>query len=86
MNNFNFLSSKSEPRSKNEKNGHQIPIPDLIDLHKELSSLKDSDCLQRVVDILEKSGCFAITDTNLEFDLVRLDRTTIQQIQKCIKR
>jgi len=59
---------------------------DLLRLYKELSSITDTDRLQQVADIIERSSCFVITETNLEFDLNILDITTIQKIQKCIKR
>lgn len=59
---------------------------DLLHLYKELSSITDSDRLQQVADIIEHSSCFVITETNLEFDLNILDITTLQKIQKCIKR
>jgi hypothetical protein len=71
---------------KENKNGQQVPHVDLIQLHRQLSSIKDTNCLQHVVDILEQTGPFVITDTTLDFDLYKLDSATVQQIQQCVEK
>ena len=88
---FNFfcLSCSPKQRQKDLKkgsNGQRTPSSDLIQLYKRLVALKDSTLLQKIADILEKTGHFVLTETTLDFDLCSLDKTTIKKIENSITR
>ncbi|PFX31769.1 protein AF-9-like [Stylophora pistillata] len=85
------VSTKQSPKQrlkdlKKGKNGQRTPSSDLLQLYKRLVALKDSSLLQKIVDILEKTGHFELTETTLDFDLCSLDKTTIKKIENSISR
>ena len=86
---FLCLSCSPKQRQKDLKkgsNGQRTPSSDLIQLYKRLVALKDSTLLQKIADILEKTGHFVLTETTLDFDLCSLDKTTIKKIENSISR
>lgn len=59
-------------------------VNELIMLQRQLSELQDADLLQQVVNIIEDSGLFELTSTSVDFDLMRLDRSTVRRIKSCL--
>lgn len=59
-------------------------IKELIVLKKKISELRDSDLLQKIVDIIEETGMFNLTSTSIDFDLMKLDKYTIKRIKTCL--
>lgn len=85
------VSAKQSPKQRQKdlkkgSNGQRTPSSDLIQLYKRLVALKDSTLLQKIADILEKTGHFVLTETTLDFDLCSLDKTTIKKIENSISR
>lgn len=65
-------------------NGKSNP---LLDIKTKISSLSDSDRLQKIVDIIEEAGeWFNLTSKKFEFDLKRLDKKTLHRIERCLTR
>lgn len=72
--------------------GEQMPLnmkchedlTELIELQRKLQLLRDRSRLQRVVDVIEKTGQFNITSSTFDFDLCSLDKTTVIRLQKCL--
>lgn len=81
-------SPKIKPKdNKQASNGQHSSTTDLVQLYKRLVALKDSNVLQKVVDIVEASqGHFKITETTLDFDLCLLDKSTIKKIENSVNR
>ncbi|XP_068736667.1 protein ENL-like [Montipora capricornis] len=81
-------SPKIKPKdNKQASNGQHSSTTDLVQLYKRLVALKDSNVLQKVVDIVEASqGRFKITETTLDFDLCLLDKSTIKKIENSVNR
>lgn len=81
-------SPKIKPKDNKDgsSNGQQNSSTHLVQLYKRLVALKDSTVLQKIVDILEGSGRFEITETTLDFDLCALDKSTIKKIENSINR
>ncbi|RWS09783.1 protein AF-9-like protein [Dinothrombium tinctorium] len=59
-------------------------INELVMLQKRLNDLTDRDILQRVVDTVEESGLYHITSTRFDFDLMKLDRSTVSKLKMCL--
>ncbi|XP_071795335.1 uncharacterized protein [Asterias amurensis] len=78
----------SKPKITKTKQGDsKFPksyLSDLISLHQKLSSLQNRDQLQRVVDLIEETGLFQVTDATFDFDLCSLDQTTLTKLQDCV--
>ena len=78
----------------NKQNGHQAakliskqdessrpPNSELFELHEQLNSLQDKDTLQRMVDLVEPTGQFAVNEKSFDFDLLQLDNSVLHQLQ-----
>jgi len=81
-----ILSSaeSSRPVSKSKAS----PLPDsskLVEMYKRITKLEDIDSLQSIVDIVESSGSFEITDTTFNFDLCGLGTETLDAIQQFLE-
>lgn len=64
----------------------EASLAQLLHLHKRLMATRDSCRLQKVVDILETTGAYSISDATLDFDLCALDIPTIKKIESCLER
>lgn len=53
----------------------------LKDLKQKITTLKNNDDLQQVVRLIAATGCYEITKSSFDFDLVQLDRATVQRLQ-----
>ena len=57
---------------------------ELYQLYERIKNCKDPDCLQKVVDVIETTGLYTLEEKTFEFDLYRLETTTLQQLRKCL--
>ncbi|XP_065059758.1 protein AF-9-like [Rhopilema esculentum] len=56
----------------------------LVELWKRISTTEDRDTLQRIVDIVESTGKFEVTDSTFDFDLCCLDTDTIEKLRESL--
>ena len=54
-------------------------------LHKQLNDLQDPQQLQEIVNIIEQTGLFNLTSTTFDFDLCKLDDTTLNKLVKFVE-
>ena len=54
-------------------------------LHKQLNELQDPQQLQEIVNIIEQTGLFNLTSTTFDFDLCKLDDTTLNKLVKFVE-
>lgn len=59
-------------------------VKQLLDLQNKLSTVSDAAVLQRVVQIVGKTGCYVINDATFDFDLCNLDASTIEKLADCL--
>lgn len=57
-------------------------MSELKDLKQKITTLKNNDDLQNVVRLIAATGCYEITKSSFDFDLVQLDRVTVQRLQE----
>lgn len=57
-------------------------ITELKDLKHKITTLKNNDDLQTVVRMIAATGCYEITKSSFDFDLVQLDKPTVQRLQE----
>lgn len=75
-NNNNIESTSSERKISNEY------MSELKDLKQKITTLKSNEDLQSVVRLIASTGCYEITKSSFDFDLVQLDRATVQRLQE----
>ncbi|XP_030193962.1 protein AF-9 isoform X1 [Gadus morhua] len=56
-------------------------LDELVDLHRRLMTLREGHILQQIVNLIEETGHFHITNTTFDFDLCSLDRSTVRKLQ-----
>ena len=56
----------------------------LRDLQQKLMSLTDDGIQQRIIGIIADTGCYCVGSATFDFDLYRLDRDTVHQLQQMI--
>ncbi len=54
-------------------------------LHKQLNSLQDPHQLQEIVNIIEQTGLYNLTASTFDFDLCKLDDTTLTKLVKFVE-
>uniref|UniRef100_A0A6I8NA15 YEATS domain-containing protein n=1 Tax=Ornithorhynchus anatinus TaxID=9258 RepID=A0A6I8NA15_ORNAN len=59
----------------------QAYTDELVELHKRLMALRERNILQQIVNLIEETGHFNVTNTTFDFDLFSLDETTIRKLQ-----
>ena len=64
-------------------NGESLNV--LLELQKRLMSMTDRDLLQQVVNVIEETGMYKISDATFDFDLCCLDITTVKKLQVCLE-
>lgn len=57
-------------------------VSQLKDLQHKIMTLQDNEELQRVVEVIAKTGQYEITKKTFDFDLCALDRRTVQRLQE----
>ena len=55
-----------------------------MELWRRISTTEDRDTLQRIVDIVESTGKFEVTDSTFDFDLCLLDSDTIDKLRDSV--
>lgn len=58
-------------------------VSDLLVLQKQISELKDKEMLHEIVQIVRESGTFTMNGTKFDFDLLKLDKTTVKKVKMC---
>ncbi|XP_042574102.1 protein ENL-like isoform X2 [Cyprinus carpio] len=58
---------------------------ELVDLHRRLMALRERNILQQIVNLIEKTGHFNITNTTFDFDLFSLDESTVRKLQSYLE-
>ncbi|KAL7011172.1 hypothetical protein ACKWTF_014133 [Chironomus riparius] len=87
-------SPTSNASSKSTNNNNKQPdtpsdlkvtteyLDELKDLKHKITTLKNNDHLQHVVRLIASTGCYEITKSTFDFDLVQLDKSTVQRLQE----
>ncbi|NWS46458.1 AF9 protein, partial [Probosciger aterrimus] len=78
---------KQNKSDKQIKNGDcdKAYLDELVDLHRRLMALRERHVLQQIVNLIEETGHFHITNTTFDFDLCSLDRTTVRKLQSYLE-
>ncbi|XP_028856116.1 protein ENL isoform X2 [Denticeps clupeoides] len=58
---------------------------ELVDLHRRLMALRERNVLQQIVNLIEETGLFNVTNTTFDFDLFSLDETTVRKLQSYLE-
>lgn len=76
-------------QSKQDKNDNldcdKAYLDELVELHKRLMTLREGHILQQIVNLIEETGHFHITNTTFDFDLCSLDRSTVRKLQSYLE-
>ncbi|XP_070504117.1 protein ENL [Chironomus tepperi] len=80
-------SSKSTNNNKQPDTPNDLKVTteyldELKDLKHKITTLKNNDHLQHVVRLIASTGCYEITKSTFDFDLVQLDKSTVQRLQE----
>uniref|UniRef100_A0A3Q2WG30 MLLT1 super elongation complex subunit a n=2 Tax=Haplochromini TaxID=319058 RepID=A0A3Q2WG30_HAPBU len=75
--------------SSNNKVSHrphsQAYTEELVDLHRRLMALRERNVLQQIVNLIEETGHFNVTNTTFDFDLFSLDESTVRKLQSYLE-
>uniref|UniRef100_A0A3B4E7G9 YEATS domain-containing protein n=1 Tax=Pygocentrus nattereri TaxID=42514 RepID=A0A3B4E7G9_PYGNA len=63
----------------------QAYLDELVELHRRLMALRERHILQQIVNLIEETGHFHITNTTFDFDLCSLDKTTVRKLQSYLE-
>uniref|UniRef100_A0A672LLG1 MLLT1 super elongation complex subunit n=1 Tax=Sinocyclocheilus grahami TaxID=75366 RepID=A0A672LLG1_SINGR len=58
---------------------------ELVDLHRRLMALRERSVLQQIVNLIEETGHFNVTNTTFDFDLFSLDESTVRKLQSYLE-
>lgn len=75
-NNNNVEGAGSDRKISNEY------MSELKDLKQKITTLKNNDDLNTLVRMIAATGCYEITKSSFDFDLVQLDRSTVARLQE----
>ncbi|XP_041085696.1 protein ENL-like [Polyodon spathula] len=88
-NNKVSVRKSPEPCSRPEKmlkKGYDKAYTDeLVDLHRRLMALRERNVLQQIVNLIEETGHFNVTNTTFDFDLFSLDESTVRKLQSYLE-
>ncbi|XP_062925085.1 protein AF-9 isoform X1 [Mobula hypostoma] len=76
--------SKPEKAIKNAEYDKAY-LDELVELHRRLMTLRERHILQQIVNLIEETGHFHITNTTFDFDLCSLDKTTVRKLQSYLE-
>ncbi|XP_049609297.1 protein AF-9 [Syngnathus scovelli] len=82
------VKSPSEQSKKNKNQNldcDKAYLDELVELHKRLMTLREGHILQQIVNLIEETGHFHITNTTFDFDLCSLDRSTVRKLQSYLE-
>ncbi|XP_076331913.1 ENL/AF9-related superfamily elongation complex transcription factor [Tachypleus tridentatus] len=82
-------ASEQVSETKSQKSNHRSQfdpsyLAELEKLRQQIMSLRDRGHIQRVVDVIEQTGLYFVTDSTFDFDLCCLDKNTIRKLQNCL--
>ncbi|CAL1594151.1 unnamed protein product [Knipowitschia caucasica] len=89
--NNNKVSGRKSPDStfrseKVLKKGYdKAYTEELVDLHRRLMALRERNVLQQIVNLIEETGHFNVTNTTFDFDLFSLDESTVRKLQSYLE-
>lgn len=78
-------SHSKAPPSFRTANHQQAYLEELVELHKRLMALREGRVLQQIVNLIEETGHFHISNTTFDFDLCSLDRSTVRKLQSYLE-
>ncbi|XP_074834362.1 protein ENL [Carettochelys insculpta] len=88
----NKASGRKSPESLNKpekilKKGiyDKAYTDELVELHRRLMALRERNVLQQIVNLIEETGHFNVTNTTFDFDLFSLDETTVRKLQSYLE-
>ncbi|XP_054863813.1 protein AF-9 isoform X2 [Amphiprion ocellaris] len=88
--NTQILEVKSPTKQSKQDKSKNIDcdkayLDELVELHKRLMALREGHILQQIVNLIEETGHFHITNTTFDFDLCSLDRSTVRKLQSYLE-
>ncbi|XP_062854296.1 protein ENL isoform X2 [Trichomycterus rosablanca] len=73
-------------QEKSMKKGYdKAYTEELVDLHRRLMALRERNVLQQIVNLIEETGHFNVTNTTFDFDLFSLDESTVRKLQSYLE-
>ncbi|KAM9836892.1 protein AF-9 [Aulostomus maculatus] len=87
----NQIMEVKSPTKQNKQDKHKnidcdkAYLDELVELHKRLMTLREGHILQQIVNLIEETGHFHITNTTFDFDLCSLDRSTVRKLQSYLE-
>ncbi|XP_036825141.1 LOW QUALITY PROTEIN: protein ENL [Oncorhynchus mykiss] len=75
----------SRPEKVLKKGYEKAYTEELVDLHRRLMALRERNVLQQIVNLIEETGHFNVTNTTFDFDLFSLDETTVRKLQSYLE-
>uniref|UniRef100_A0A8C5ZZ96 MLLT1 super elongation complex subunit n=1 Tax=Marmota marmota marmota TaxID=9994 RepID=A0A8C5ZZ96_MARMA len=91
---LSFSDSESDNSADSCLPGREPPPPlppsqaytdELVELHRRLMALRERNVLQQIVNLIEETGHFNVTNTTFDFDLFSLDETTVRKLQSYLE-
>ncbi|KAJ8339771.1 hypothetical protein SKAU_G00344040 [Synaphobranchus kaupii] len=76
--------AKMDKKARNS-DGDKAYLDELVELHRRLMALRERHVLQQIVNLIEETGHFHLTNTTFDFDLCSLDRTTVRKLQSYLQ-
>ncbi|XP_061100284.1 protein AF-9-like [Conger conger] len=76
--------AKLDKKGRNS-DGDKAYLDELVELHRRLMALRERHVLQQIVNLIEETGHFHLTNTTFDFDLCSLDRTTVRKLQSYLQ-
>lgn len=64
-------------------NGESLNV--LLEIQRRLMAMTDRDLVQQVVNVIEETGMYKISDATFDFDLCSLDSNTVKKLQVCLE-
>uniref|UniRef100_UPI00398F600E protein AF-9 isoform X1 n=1 Tax=Pristiophorus japonicus TaxID=55135 RepID=UPI00398F600E len=77
--------NEAPPILKANNSNNQAYLDELVELHRRLMTLRERHILQQIVNLIEETGHFHITNTTFDFDLCSLDKTTVRKLQSYLE-
>ncbi|KAM9406610.1 protein AF-9-like isoform 2-T2 [Salvelinus alpinus] len=85
-NNNQILEVKQTKQDKNKNiDCDKAYLDELVELHRRLMTLRERHILQQIVNLIEETGHFHITNTTFDFDLCSLDKITVRKLQSYLE-
>lgn len=77
-----------QENGKSQANEMEAPASlsssELQELHNQLNSLQDKEVLQKIVDLVEPTGKFALNDKTFDFDLLEMDDSLLHKLKSLV--